>query len=69
MKNPRWKSGGILNIICGWFYTTHGKLMLKYKYHNDFQAFRLTQKYYGPKPKNFHKVTYENIRKNKNGLR
>jgi hypothetical protein len=67
MKNPRWKSGGVLNVVCGWCLGTYGKLLLKYKYNNDYRAFcngqHLTANYQGVSAKNSHKVTFENIRR------
>ena len=64
MKNPRWKSGGVLNVFCGWCLSTYGKSVLKYKYHGDTKEFLKTRQssctYHGA-PEN--KISFENIRK------
>lgn len=44
MKNPRWKSGGILNVVCSYFLGLYGKSLLKYKYHGDTMLFRMSEK-------------------------
>jgi hypothetical protein len=63
MKNPRWKSGGILNGICCKVAGNYGRMVLKYKYHGDFKAFAASRKYganYNQKHRD--KITFENIK-------